>query len=122
MGFAPYWDYKSTIAIHGDSPGVYTNDKILNLNTRNKIHSNCDVIDGFLENSLRQPILLGFNLDKPAGYKLFCEPEAKQYKTVNKPVLNTITFYLEDDNKEEGNFNQETLTFKLQMIKLYYII
>ena len=38
LGFIPYWDYKSQ--------GVYTSDKILNLNTTNKIHLKCDVIDG----------------------------------------------------------------------------
>ena len=24
LGFTPFWDYKPTIAIHADSPGVYT--------------------------------------------------------------------------------------------------
>ena len=28
LGFTPYWDYKPTNAIHSDSPGVYTNEKI----------------------------------------------------------------------------------------------
>ena len=28
LGFTPYWDYKLTIAIHADSPGVYTSQKI----------------------------------------------------------------------------------------------
>ena len=37
---------------------------------------------------------------------------------MNKSVLNRITFYLEDDNNEEVNFNEETLTFTLQMIKI----
>ena len=37
LGFAPYWDYKPTNAIHSDSPGVYTSDRILNLNTIKKI-------------------------------------------------------------------------------------
>ena len=37
---------------------------------------------------------------------------------MNKSVLNTITFYLEDDNNKEVNFNGETLTFTLQMIKI----
>ena len=36
----------------------------------------------------------------------------------NKSVLNTITFYLEDDNNKEVDFNQETLTLTLQMIKI----
>ena len=34
--------------------------------------------------------------------------------------MSPITFYLEDDNNEEVDFNGETLTFTLQMIKIYY--
>ena len=37
---------------------------------------------------------------------------------MNKSILKTITFYLEDDNTEEVDFNGETLTFTLQMIKI----
>ena len=33
--------------------------------------------------------------------------------------MNTITFYLEDDNNEDVDFNGETLTYTLQMIKFY---
>ena len=68
----------------------------------------CDCINGSIQNSSRQPILFSFVLDKPAGYKVFCEPETIHYKKINKSVLNTITFYLEDDNNEEVNFNEET--------------
>ena len=44
----------------------------------------------------------------------------KQFTTkkINKSVLNTVTFYLEDNNNAEVDFNQETLTFTLQMIKI----
>ena len=110
LGFIPYWDYKS--------PGVYTSDKILNLNTRNKIHLKCDVIDGSVVDGVRQPILYSFVLDKKPGYKIFSEPETIHYKKINKSVLNTITFYLGDDNNKEVDFNQETLTFTLKMIKI----
>ena len=78
----------------------------------------CDCIDGSIQNGLRQPILFTFVLDKPSGYKVFCEPETKHYKKMNKSVLNTITFYLEDDNNEELVFNQDTLSFTLQMIEI----
>ena len=119
LGFDPYWDYKPTIAIHADFPGVYTNDKdVLNLNTINKIHLKCDCIDGSIQDGLRQPILYSFILDKPSRYKVFCQPETIHYKKINKSVLNTVTFYLEDDNNEEVDFNGETLTFTLQMIKI----
>ena len=117
--FEPYYDYKPTNAIHADSPGVYPTDKyILNLNTIDKIHSKCDCIDGSFQDGVRQPILFSFVLDKPSGYKVFCEPETIHYKKINKSVLNTITFYLEDNNNEVVNFNGETLTFTLQMIKI----
>ena len=119
FGFAPYWDYKPTNAIHADAPGVYSSDKvILNLNTINKIHLKRDCIDGSIQDGVRQPILFSFVLDKPSGYKVFCQAETIHYKKVNKSVLNTITFYLEDDKNEEVDFNQETLTLTLQMNKI----
>ena len=91
--------------------------KNVNLNSTNKIHLKCDCIYGSIQDGLRQPILYSFVLDKPSGYKVFCEPETVHYKKINKSVLNTITFYLEDDKNEEVDFNQETLTFTLQMIR-----
>ena len=78
----------------------------------------CDCIDGSIQNGVREPILYRFVLDKRPGYKIFSEPETVHYKKINKSVLNTITFYLEDDNNKEVDFNQETLTFTLQMIKI----
>ena len=71
-----------------------------------------------VQDGVRQPILFSFVLDKPSGYKVFCEPETIHYKKINKSVLNTITFYLEDNNQQEFIFNGETLTFTLQMIKI----
>ena len=78
----------------------------------------CDCVDGSIQDGIRQPILYSFVIDKPSGYKIFCEPETIHYRKKNKFVLNTITFYLEDENNKEINFNGETLTFTLQMIKI----
>ena len=77
-----------------DSPGVYTSDKVLNLNTVSKIHLKCEVLDASIQNGLRQPILFSFDSDKKPVYKVFCEPETIK-KKINKSVLKTITFYLE---------------------------
>ena len=78
----------------------------------------CDCNDGSVVNGLRQPMLYSFVLDKSPGYKVFCEPETVHYTKINESNLNTITFFLEDDNDKEVDFNQETLTFTLQMIKI----
>ena len=117
LGFTPYWDYKPTNSNRDVIPGVYTSNKILNLSSTNKIHLKCDCIDGSIQDGVRQPILFSFVMDKPSGYKVFCEPETIHYKKINKSVLNTITFYLEDNN-DEVDFNGGTLTFTLQMIKI----
>ena len=92
--------------------------KIVHLGSTNKLHLKCDVIDGSVVDGVRQPILYSFVLDKKPGFIVFCKPETIQYKKINKPVLNTITFYLEDDNYEKVDFNGENLTFTLKMIKL----
>ena len=78
----------------------------------------CDVIDASILDGCTQPILNGFVLDKLPGYQVFYKPETIHYENVNKSVLNPITFYLENDDYKEFNFNGETLPFKLQMIKL----
>ena len=110
LGFTAGWDYKHY--------NQYLSQKIVNLSSTNKIHLKCDAIDGSVVDGIRQPILYSFVLDKPSGYKVFSEPETIHYKKIIKSVLNTITFYLEDDNNKEVNFNGETLTFTLQMIKI----
>ena len=110
LDFTPGWDYKHY--------NKYVGQKIVNLSNTNKIHLKCDCINGAIQNGSRQPILFSFVLDKPAGYKVFCEPETIHYKKRNKSVLNTITFYLENDNNEEVDFNGETLTFTIQMTKI----
>ena len=77
-----------------------------------------DVNDGSILSGIRYSILYSIVLDKPSGYKVYCEPETVHFKKINKSVLNTTTFYLEDDNNQEVDFNGEKLTFTLQMIKI----
>ena len=110
LGFTPGWDYKRYIE--------YISQKIVNLSSTNKIHLKSNDIDGSVVNGIRQPISYSFVLDKPPRYKICCDAETIHHKKINKTVLNTITFYLEDDNNKEVNFNGETLIFTLQMIKI----
>ena len=110
LGFTPGWGYKHY--------NKCTSQKVVNLGSTNKILLKCDCIDGSVVDGVRQPIFYSFVLDKLPGYKVFSEPETIQYKKVNKSVLNTITFYLEDTDQKELDFNGETLTFTLQMIKI----
>ena len=110
VGFTPGWDYKHY--------NKYISQKIVNLSNTNKINLKSDCFDGSIQDGVRQAILFSFVSDKKPGYKVFSEPETIHYKKINKSALNTIIFYLEDDNNEEVDFNGETLTFTLKMIKI----
>ena len=110
LGFTAGWNYKHY--------NQYFSQKIVNLSSINKIHLKGDAIDGSVVDGVRQPILYRFVLDKPKGYKVFCEPETIHYKKINKSVLNTVTFYLEDNNNKIVDFNQGTMTFTLQIVKV----
>ena len=117
LGVTPYWDFKPTNAFYAARPGIYNGNEILNLSILNEIHLKANVIDGSIVNGSRQPILYSFVFDKPAGYKVFSQPETIHSKK-NKCVLNTTSFYLEDDNNKQVKFNGETTTFSMQMIKI----
>ena len=69
-----------------------------------------DAIDGSVVNGLRQPLMFSFVLDKHPGFKIFCEPDKIPYRKINKSVLITILFYLEDNDHKEVDFNGNTLT------------
>ena len=71
LGFTAAWDYKHYCQ--------YLSQKIVNLSNTNKKHLKCDAIDGSVVKGVRQPILYSFVLDKPSGYKVFCEPETIHY-------------------------------------------
>ena len=60
LGFTPHWDYKHTNAIHADSPGVYTIEKISKLSTVHRIRLKCDFVDCSVVNGKLEPILSGF--------------------------------------------------------------
>ena len=77
-----------------------------------------DCIDGSVLNGIRQPILFSFVLDRKPGSKVFCETETIHYKKIKKSDLNTITFYLEDNDHNDVDFNGKKLTFTLQMIEI----
>ena len=77
-----------------------------------------DVIDGYVVSGVRHSILFSFVLSKPSGYKVFFELETTHFKKINRSVLNTITFYLEDDNNEKVKFNGETSTFTIKIMKI----
>ena len=86
LGFNHGWDYKHYIE--------YISQNIAYLSTTNKLHLKCDVIDGSVVNGIQKTILFRFILDKPAGYKVFCEPETINYKK-NKQICfehNNILF------------------------------
>ena len=102
--------------------GSYKSDKPVNITGVNKVHIKCDSIQGSILNGTREPILYSFVLSSPPGHKIYKEPRVKLFKKVNKSVLSHITFYLEDDDHKSVDFNNETISFTSQLIKIYKIV
>ena len=99
-------------------PGSHKSDKPINITGIDKIHLKCDCIQGSIVNGIREPILYSFGLSSPPGYKMYNEPRVKLFKKINKPVLSHITFYIEDDDHKSVDFNNETISFTCQLIKI----
>ena len=99
-------------------PGSYKSDKPINITGIDKVHLKCDCIDGSIMNGIREPILYSFSLDQPPGHKIYKEPKVKLFKKINKSILSHITFYLEDDDYKSVDFNNETISFTCQLIKI----
>ena len=98
--------------------GSYKSDKPINITGIDKIHLKCDCIQGSIVNGIREPILYSFALSSPPGHKIYKEPKIKLFKKINKSVLSHITFYFEDDDHKPVDFNNETISFTCQLIKI----
>ena len=110
LGFTSGWDYEQY--------NEYISQKILNLSSTKKLHLNRIVSMDLLSTVFNKHFYIVLFQVNYQVIKYF--PNQKQYiiKKINKPVLNSITFYLEDVNIKEIFFNGETLIFTIQLIKI----
>ena len=99
-------------------PGTHTSEKPVMITTTDKVHLKCDCVDGSIVNGIREKILFSFNLSAPPGYTIINNPTTVLYKKINKTRLDQIQFFLEDSNHNPVDFNNETLTFTIQIIKI----
>ena len=98
--------------------GLYKNEKPINITGIDKIQLKCDCIQRSIINGVRESILYSFALSSPPGHKIYKEPRIKLFKNINKSVLSHITFYFEDDDRKPVDFNNETIRFTCQLIKI----
>ena len=99
-------------------PGLYKGNRPINISGIDKIHLKCDCINGSIVNGVREPILYSFALSSSPGHKIYKEPRIKLFKKINKSILSHITFYFEDDDYKPVDFNNETVSFTCQLIKI----
>ena len=98
--------------------GTHRSEKPVMITTTDKVHLKCDCVDGSIVNGIREQILFSFNLSAPPGYKIIKEPNIILYEKINTTRLDSIQFFLEDNNHNPVDFNGETLTFTIQIIKI----
>ena len=98
--------------------GLYKSDRPINIIGIDEVHLKCDCFNGSIVNGDREPFLYSFALSSPPGHKIYKEPRIKLFKKVIKTVLSHITFCLEDDDYKPLDFNNETVSFTCELIKI----
>ena len=98
--------------------GSYKNDRPIKFTGIDKIHLKYDCIQSSIVNGIREPMLYGFALNSPPGHKVYKEPRVKLFKEINKSVLSHVTLYLEDNDHKPVDFNNETISFTCQPVKI----
>ena len=98
--------------------GLYESDKPINITGIDKIQLKYDCINGSIVNVVREPILYSFALSSPPGHKIYKQPRIKLFENINKSALSHITFHFEDDDHKPVDFNNETISFICQLIKI----
>ena len=98
--------------------GTHISEKPVMITTTDKVHLKCDCVDGSIVNGIREQILFSFNLSAPPGYKIIKEPNIILYKKINKTRLGSIQFFHDDNNHNPVDFNSQTLTITIQIIKI----
>ena len=98
--------------------GSYKGDKPINITGSDKVLLKCDCINGSIVNGFRKPIFYSIVLSSPPGLKIYKEPRVKLLKKVKKSVLSHINIYLEGDDHNHLDFNNESISFTCQLIKL----
>ena len=88
----------------------------VNIISVDRIHLCCDAIDGSLLNGKESPILFSFVLNEEPGTRIVREPNVILPKYLNKQKLETIEFWLIDDDGEPVSFQGETITFTTQIL------
>ena len=99
-------------------PGSYKSDKPVNITGIDKCQLKRNCIQGSIANGTREAILYSFGLSSPPGHKIYKELRIRFFRKINKSVLSHISFHLEDDDIQSGNFNGGTISVACQIIKL----
>ena len=105
----------------GYPAGTHISKKPVIITTTDKVHLKCDCVDGTIVNGTREQILFSFNFIAPPGYKIIKELNIFLYKKINKTRLDSFQFFLGDSSHNPVDFNSETLTFTIQIVKIYSI-
>ena len=120
-----FWFYSITFRPLGDSdgylqliPDTYKSDGLFNFTTIDKVHLICDCFNGSIVSGIREAISYSFGRSSHPGQNICNQLRVKLPKKINKSVLSHITFYLEDDDHKPIEFNNETISFTCELIKI----
>ena len=82
------------------------------------MHLNAGCVQWSIVRGVRASNFYSSALPSKPGYKIHTEPRLKLFKKLKKYFLSHIRFNLEDDDNKAVDFNEETISFTCQLIKI----
>ena len=98
--------------------GFHDSESMLNILTINSILVNIDIISGSYINGSTQLTIYSLFPDVSAGYKIIENPHNPLYLPITSDTIHSITIWLTDQNGNELNLREETLSMRFHVREL----
>ena len=117
VDFMQYNSINSLLGFHSKlyTPGFHESENMVNILTINSILVNIDIISGSYVNGSTQPTIYSFFPNVSSGYKIIENPHNLLYLSITADTIHSITIWLTDQNGNELNLREETLSIQLYL-------
>ena len=109
VDFRRHTSINSLVEFHSKlyTPGFNESENMVNILTINSILVNIDIISGSYVNGSTQPTIYSFFPNVSPVYKIIENPYNLLYLLITAEIINIITIWLRDQNKNEINLLRE---------------
>ena len=96
----------------------HLSEKPVSISTTSSIYVNCDLVDNSYVNGVPKPIIYSFFPRVAPNNKIIEVPPLPVFLPLNKPYIDSISFWLSDQDGNKINFRGEIVTMCFYVKKI----